>query len=233
MRFAQGFVAMLPLWTGAIPVGVAYGVAARDAGLTLVDTQLMSLTVFSAAAQMSAIALIGAGTPAVIVIGSALALNMQLLLIGLSVGKQTRPRLLGRLIAAYFLTDGAYGVALAGANLTLARLLGAGVSMFTAWNLGTILGAAAMRILPMPDLLAGDFVAPLAFLAVLVPLIRTWALALTALIAGAAAVGLTLLMTNGMAVLAASLVGSIVGAWWARRASGCADAMSKSTEKAP
>ena len=233
MRFAQGFLAMLPLWTGAIPVGVAYGVAARDAGLSLADAQLMSLTVFSAAAQMSAIALIGAGTPAVIVIGTALALNIQLLLIGVSAGKQTRPRLLGRLIAAYFLTDGAYGVALAGANLTLARLLGAGVSMFTAWNLGTVLGGAGMRVLPMAELLAGDFVAPLAFLAVLVPLLRTWASALTALVAGVAAVGLTPFTTNGVAVLAASLVGSIAGAWWARRASGRASAISESAERTP
>jgi hypothetical protein len=61
VRFAQGFPAMLPLWTGAIPVGIAYGAAAREAGLSLAETQLMSLTVFSAAAQMSAVALIGAG----------------------------------------------------------------------------------------------------------------------------------------------------------------------------
>ena len=93
LRFAQGFLAMLPLWTGAIPVGIAYGAAARDVGLSLVETHLMSLTVFSAAAQMSAVALIGAGMPAVILIGTALALNIQLLLIGLSVGRQTHPGL--------------------------------------------------------------------------------------------------------------------------------------------
>ncbi len=33
MRFAQGFFAMLPLWTGVIPVGIAYGTAARDVGV--------------------------------------------------------------------------------------------------------------------------------------------------------------------------------------------------------
>ncbi|MGN6810562.1 MAG: hypothetical protein ACTHMP_06785, partial [Thermomicrobiales bacterium] len=45
--FARGFLALIPLWTGAIPVGIAYGVAARGVGLGLVETLLMSLTVFS------------------------------------------------------------------------------------------------------------------------------------------------------------------------------------------
>ncbi|ETX03891.1 AzlC family ABC transporter permease [Candidatus Entotheonella palauensis] len=221
MRFAQGFLAMLPLWTGAIPVGIAYGAAARDAGLSFAETQLMSLTVFSAAAQMSAVALIGAGMPTVILIGTALALNVQLLLLGLSAGQQTHSRWLGRVIGAYFLTDGAYGIALAGGKLTLARLLGAGVSMFTAWNLGTALGATAIHLLPIPALFAADFVAPLAFLAVLVPLVRTWATVLTVWVTALVTLGLIPLMPNGAAILMASLVGSAVGAWWAyRRRSG-------------
>ncbi len=218
MRFAQGFLAMLPLWTGAIPVGIAYGAAARDVGLSLVETHLMSLTVFSAAAQMSVVALIGAGMPGVILIGTALALNIQLLLIGLSVGRQTQTHWIGRLVGAYFLTDGAYGIALVGGKLTFSRLLGAGVSMFIAWNLGTVLGTTAVHALPIPDTFAVDFVAPLAFLAVLVPLVHTRASALTVLITGVATLGLIQLLPNGIAVLTASLVGSVAGAWCAHQA---------------
>ena len=46
---------------GAIPSGIAYGVAAHGAGLGPGETQLMSLVVFSAAAQVGAVALLGAG----------------------------------------------------------------------------------------------------------------------------------------------------------------------------
>lgn len=218
MQFAQGFLAMLPLWTGAIPVGIAYGAAARDVGLSFTETQFMSLTVFSAAAQMSAVALLTASMPTVILVGTALALNIQLALIGLSAGQQTQPRLLGRLIGAYFLTDGAYGVALVGGKLTLPRLLGTGVSMFIAWNLGTAFGATMIHVLPIPEQVAVDFVAPLAFLAVLVPLVRTWPGGLTVLATSAAACGFMMLLPKGVAVLAASLVGSVIGAWWAHRA---------------
>jgi predicted branched-subunit amino acid permease len=193
--FVRGFVAMLPLWTGAIPVGIAYGVAARGAGLGPGETLLMSLTVFSAATQVSAVSLFSQGTPGLVLVGVALALNAQLLLLGFAIGRQTRPSQLGRLMAAYFLTDGAYGVALTGGRLTLPRLVGAGVSMFAAWNLGTALGATAMQALPDLRQLGVDAIVPLTFLAVLVPL-----------------------APGGVAVLGASLAGSAAGAWWSRRA---------------
>ncbi len=209
---------MLPLWTGAIPVGMAYGAAAQDVGLSLAETLLMSMTVFSAATQMSAIALIGDGMPTAILVGTALALNIQLLLIGLSAGRQVRPCLSGCLVGAYFLTDAAYGVAWSDGKLTFARLVGAGMSMFVAWNLGTMLGATATGVLPIPEAFPMDFVVPLTFLAVLVPLVQTWAAALTVFVTGVAMLGLMPLLPNGIAVLTAILVGSAAGGWWAYRA---------------
>lgn len=215
--FARGFGALLPLWAGAIPVGVAYGVAARGAGLSFGEAQLMSLTVFSAAGQVSAVTLLDAEAPGIVIVGAALALNAQLLLLGLAAGRRLRPSRAGRLVAAFFLTDGAYGVAVAGGRLTLPGLLGAGVSMFVAWNAGTGLGAAAGHALPDPRRLGVDFVATLTFLAVLVPLVRTRAAALTAVVAGVAPLLLARLAPGGVAVLGAGLAGSAARAWWARR----------------
>ena len=215
--FVQGYIAMLPLWTGAIPIGIAYGVAARGTGLGLGETLLMSLTVFSAATQVSTLALLGKGTAALALIGVALALNVQLLLIGFAIGRQTRPSPLGRLMAAYFLTDGAYGVALNGGQLTLPRLVGAGISMFMAWNLGTAIGATTVHALPDLRRLGVDFVVPLTFLAVLLPLLRTRAAVLVALVAGVVTLLMGQLAPGGAVVLGAGLAGSAVGAWWSRR----------------
>jgi len=67
---------------GRDPIGIAYGVAARGAGFSLFETQLMSVIVFSASAQVSTLLDAGAGAPALIIIVTALALNAQLLLIG-------------------------------------------------------------------------------------------------------------------------------------------------------
>jgi predicted branched-subunit amino acid permease len=163
--FRRGFVGLLPLWAGAIPAGVAYGVAARGIGLGMVETQVMSLTVFSAAAQLSAVPLLGGGTPTSVLVVTAMALNAQLLLLGLTVGRQVRPTRWRRLAAAWLLTDGAFGVASGQGRLRLPVLLGAGASMYLAWNAGTAIGASAGTVVPDPRRFGVDLVVPLTFLA--------------------------------------------------------------------
>lgn len=215
--FLRGFVALLPLWTGAIPFGIAYGVSARNAGLSVGETQLMSLVVFSAAAQVSAVSLLAEGAPILVLVGTVLALNAQLLLLGLAIGRQVRLSWAKRLVAAWFLTDGAYGIATAHGRLQLPILLGAGVSMYIAWNTGTVLGTAVGVALPDTRQLGVDFVVPLTFLAVLVPLVRTRTAALVALVAGVTALVLIWGGAAIVAVLGAGLAGSAVGAWRTRR----------------
>lgn len=215
--FRHGFVGLLPLWLGAIPIGIAYGVAARAAGFSLFETQVMSVIVFSASAQISALSLLGAGAPVLVIIVTALALNAQLLLIGLAVGRQERPSWLARLLAACVLTDAAYGVALADGRARLPVLVAAGVSMLLGWNLGTAIGALVGAALPDPRRLGVDLVVTLTFLGVLIPLIRSRAALLAALAAGLTTLVL-LSVAPSVAVLGAGMVGGGVGAWCSRRA---------------
>ncbi len=217
--FAQGFLAMLPLWAGAIPSGIAYGVAAQAIGLGVAETQLMSLVVFSAAAQVSAVSLLDTDAPGLLLVGTAMALNAQLLLLGLTVGRQVRLSWVERFVTAWFLTDGAFGVTAARGPLRIPVLLGAGMSMFLAWNLGTSLGMAGGQALPDAQRASLDFVVPLSFLAVLVPLVRTRATALVVLAACLVTPMLALFVPGGVAVLGAGVLGSAAGAWWLRHAS--------------
>ena len=216
--FARGFVAMLPLWAGALPIGAAYGVGARDAGLGPGEAQLMSLLVFSAAAQVSVVTLLAADAPGLVLVGTALALSVHFPLLGLEIGRRLRLSWPARLAVAWFLTDGAYGVAAGRGPLRLPVLLGAGVSMYGAWNIGTGLGIVAGQVLPDPRQLDLDVVVPLTFLAVLVPLLRTRTAALVALVAGAAALALTFVAPGGPALLGGGLAGGAVGAWRMRPA---------------
>jgi predicted branched-subunit amino acid permease len=214
--FGRGFVAMLPLWVGAIPVGVAFGVAAGQAGLSGGEGQAMSLLVFSAAAQVSAVALLDDGAPAVALVGAAVALNVQLLLLGLAVGRRLRPGWSRRLAAAFLLTDASYAVAAGGGRLSVPGLLGAGASMYLGWNLGTALGVAGGGVLPDPGRYGVELLVPLSFLAVLVPLLRTRAAVPTALAAGGTVLLLGRMAPGGVAMLGAGVAGSVVGAWWSR-----------------
>jgi predicted branched-subunit amino acid permease len=218
--FLRGAVSLLPLWAGAIPSGIAFGVAARHAGLGAGETQLMSLLVFSAAGQMGAVSLLDAGTSPALVLGTVIALNAQLLLLSVTVARQLRPPPTLRPLVAWLLTDGAYGVAAARVPLHLATLMGAGASMYAAWNLGTALGIAAGNTLVETRHLGLDLIVPLTFVAVLVPLLRTHAACLAGLTSALVALLLARLVPLGIAVLAAGLAGSTAGAWWARREKG-------------
>ena len=110
-HFVRGFGVMLPLWLAALPSGFAYGIAAQGAGLGPATTQLFSLLVFSAAGQIGALALFSTGGSPLAAIGTVMLLNIQLLLLGLTIGRRLRPTWPTRLALAPFLTDGAFAVA--------------------------------------------------------------------------------------------------------------------------
>lgn len=211
--FRRGFAAMVPLWVGAVPVGIAYGAAAREGGLTPGEAQLMSLLVFSAAAQVSAVDGLTAGASLWPLIGTAIALNLHLPLLGLPAdrGPLRPPSRWARIAAASVLTEGAYAVAAAGRPPRLPRLAGAGVSMYLAWTLATAIGASGGALLQRATL-GLDLLAPLTFLAVLIPLIRTRSTLLTALSAAAAALLLARIAPNPVAVLGGGMTGGLVGA---------------------
>ena len=67
-----------------------------------------------------------------------------------------------------------------------------------------------------PRRLGIDLVAPLSFLAVLVPLVGTRPMALVALVAGMAALLLVRVVPSGIAVLGAGVLGIAAGAWLER-----------------
>jgi predicted branched-subunit amino acid permease len=212
-EFREGFAAMLPLWLGAIPSGIAFGAAARGGGLNAIEAQAMSLTVFSAAAQMSTIAQDAAERSTLLVILTALALNAHLPLLGAAVSRSESPSWRQRLPLAWFLTDGAFAVAAARGKLTGAMVAGAGASMYLAWNAGTAAGLLAGEALPASWRSGIDLVVPLTFVAVLAPLLRSLRIVLVAAVAGATALVAAQALPVGVAVLLAGLLGAMLGAW--------------------
>ncbi|HVB08857.1 MAG TPA: AzlC family ABC transporter permease [Bacillota bacterium] len=208
----RGFLAMLPLWVGAIPSGIAFGLAARAAGLSALQAQLMSGLAVNAAVQLTFVTLLH--TPVYLLLLTVLTLGAELPLLGLAIGRQLRLTWPQRLLVAWLLTDGAYGVAAALGPLELPVLLGAEASMFLGWNLGTALGLLAVHAVPAIAHAAG-FVVPLTFLAVLLPLMRSRGAVAAALAAAATALVLGRAAPGGVAVLGAAVAGSAAGAWLA------------------
>jgi 4-azaleucine resistance transporter AzlC len=210
--FADGVRAMVPLWAGVIPFGAAYAVTARAAGLTIAETQLMSLIVFSGGAQFSAAGLVAAGAGPWTIVATTFLINVRHVLYGLALGGTTPLRGWRRLAAAHLLTDEAFGVHVAHGHGRAPFLLGAGLSLFVVWNAATLLGAVFAHRVPDPAAIGLDLVFPLAFLALLLPLLTGRVAVLVALVAGGLAWALAPVTGFGVAVLVAGVGGSTLGA---------------------
>jgi len=98
--FKQGFLAMLPFWLGAAPCAAAYSIAAQQAGLTSTEIQLMSLTVYSAAAQVGIVQLLSAGASTFTIVVTAVVMSLHHFLYGMSLAKRMRLSQFERIAAA-------------------------------------------------------------------------------------------------------------------------------------
>jgi 4-azaleucine resistance transporter AzlC len=211
-----GFRAMAPLWLGVIPFALAYAVTARDAGLSVLETQALSLLVFAGSAQFSAAGLFGAGAGGVEIVLTTFLLNVRHVLYGLSLGRRMKLAPRQRPVAAYFLTDEAFGVVAAASDRRFSFLLGAELSLFLTWNLATFGGALLGDAIPDPAELGVDLIFPLAFLALLVPLLRTRIELAVAVVSGALAYVLARELPGGLPILVTGVLGSLLGAWLTR-----------------
>jgi len=210
--FRSGFRATAPLWLGVAPFGVAYAVLARGAGLSLLETQALSLLVFAGSSQVSAVGLFARGAGGLEIVFTTLLLNVRHVLYGLSLGRRVPLTRRERLAAAFFLTDEAYGVSVASGARTFSFVLGAEVSLYVTWNLATLAGALLGGVIPDPEKLGVDFVFPLAFLALLIPLLRRRVDVLVAVVAGVLAWVLARNTPGGLPIVIAGVVGSLLGA---------------------
>jgi 4-azaleucine resistance transporter AzlC len=209
----------LPILLGVAPFGMIYGVLALGAGLPAVAAQAMSSIVFAGSAQLITTQLLREHTPSLVIVTTVLVVNLRHALYSASFA----PRLkhLGarwKLLLAYLLTDEAYAVAAAryaregdGPDVSPHRhwyLLGAGATLWAAWQLstaaGVFLGAA------VPERWSLDFTLALTFIAIVFPALKDGPTTAAALAAGALAV-LAIGLPYKLGLVMAALAGIAVG----------------------
>ncbi len=212
-----GYRAIFPLWLGVAPFAVAYAVTAKAGGLSLWETQWMSLTVFAGASQFAAAGLFGQGASAAGIIATTAVLNVRHLLYGLSLAQKVRLTLGQRLVAAQFLTDEAYGISIGAPGLNVAYLLGAELSLYTVWNVSTLLGSLIGQLVPDPEQLGVGIVFPVAFLGLLMPQLSGRLPLSVALLSGVLAWLCSRWLPGGLVVLITGVLGALAGAWLSTR----------------
>jgi 4-azaleucine resistance transporter AzlC len=215
--FTAGFRAIVPLWLGIAPFAAAYAVTARAAGLSVFETSWMSLSVFAGAAQFAAAGLFGQGASPLSIIATVAVLNVRHVLYGLSLAQKVPMTWPQRLLAAQLLTDEAYGVAVGAPGLNYAYLLGAELSLYTVWNVFTLLGGLLGSLVPDPAKLGVGIVFPLAFLGLLMPHLKSRVPVTVAVMSGLIAWGLSRVVPGGLVVLLTGVLGALAGAWLSTR----------------
>ena len=214
-NFWAGVRAEIPLLIGVFPFGMIYGALAINAGLSTLAAQLMSSIVFAGSAQFITTQLVRESTPGLIIVLTIAVVNLRHMLYSASlapylVALSTR----WKALLSYLLTDEAYvptAIHYEKNGVTPYShwfLLGAGLALWSTWQVSTALGIFLGTAIPEEWSL--DFALPLTFIAMAVPVLKD-----RPAIAAAVSAGIVALVAYSLpyklGLLVAALVGIAVG----------------------
>jgi len=220
--FAQGVRAALPVLLGVVPFGVITGVAMVASGIPPFAAIAMSLLVFAGASMVATAQLLASSTPILLVVLTTLIINLRFMMYSASLRLHfAHAPLRWRLLLGYLTADNVYGLMLQRFSDRpddpgkMPFFLGAGVAIWLVWQLAVLAGVLIGAGVPTSWRL--DFAAPLAFIAMTIPLLRD-----RAMIAAALAAGVTVVAAHALplklSVLLAAAVGITAGMVFERRA---------------
>jgi predicted branched-subunit amino acid permease len=222
-----GLLAILPFLPVVAPFGVLFGVLATEAGMTLAQVMAFTTIVIAGVAQFAALGLLEEGAPFAVIVASAMAVNLRMVMYSAALVPHLGPApLWQRAIVSYALFDQTFALAqgryeaedAAGARWSVADKVrfyfGATSLIVPCWLLATWAGATLGAFIP--EAWPIDFALPLAFVAMVGPMLRTRAHMAAAAVSVVAALALAPLPWN-LGLIAAAALGMAAGAEIERR----------------
>jgi predicted branched-subunit amino acid permease len=223
--YFRGIRAALPFLLVVAPFGMLFGVVGTEAGLNLAQVMGFSVVIIAGAAQFTAVQLMQEQAPTLIVLASALAVNLRMAMYAASLAPHLGPAPgWQRILIAYFNVDGTYALSHmeyeAKPALSLPEKVGFYMGTATVicfpWYVATWIGAVLGASIPAG--LSIDFAVPVAFMSFFAPALRTF----PHVAAAGTAIVLTVLLQwvpYSLWILLAGAGGMIVGAELERRMS--------------
>jgi predicted branched-subunit amino acid permease len=225
--FWRGARDALPFLLVVAPFALLFGVVATEAGLDVVETFAFSFLVIAGAAQFAALQQMSENAPTIIVILTALAVNLRMAMYSASLLPWLGPApFWKRAVIAYFNTDQTYAMGIAefdrrpqmSLSERIGYFLGLAAPVAPTWYAMTLVGALAGQRIP-PEY-ALDFAMPITFIAVVAPMLRTLAHVAAAGSSVVAALALGFMPYNAGLLVAAAIamaVGAQTELWLERR----------------
>ena len=226
--FLRGARDALPFILVVGPFALLFGVVGTEAGLNLVEVMGFSVLVIAGASQCAALQVMSENAPTVIVVLTALAVNLRMAMYSASLTPYLgKASLVKRALVAYFMVDQAYTLSQIKFEMEpemsvaarVAYYLGTVMPIAPFWYVLTYVGAVAGT--QIPPAFALDFALPITFIAMIAPALRTVA-HIAAAVTSIVVALLMAWMPYGTGLLVAALVAMMVGAqielWQARKA---------------
>lgn len=196
--------------TGAY--GISFGALSVASGLSIWQTQALSLLLFSGGSQFAVVGVLGAGGSGVAAVAASTLLGVRNGLYALQTSRFLGVHGLRRLAAAQLTIDESTAVGLAQPE-PRAQRLGfwlTGTAVFVGWNLMTFAGALVGNAIGDPRTYGLDAAAAAAFAALLWPRLRSGDASAAAVLAAFVALLTSPLLPAGMPVILAALA-ALVG----------------------
>ena len=191
--FFRGTRDIIPLLIAAAPFGIVFGALAQANGLSVFATMGMSLFVFAGSSQFVAATLIGAGAAVPIIILTVFVVNLRHMLYAVSLMPYVSelPQKV-RALMAFWLTDESYAtlskglIGEPGMSQFHWYYFGSAFAMYFNWQCCTALGIFLGQEIPDLTKWGLDIAMVVAFVGIVVPILKNkaqWACAITAFFA--------------------------------------------------
>jgi 4-azaleucine resistance transporter AzlC len=197
--------------------GLVFGLAARNAGYSLIEASAMSVIVFAGASQFTAAGYVASGLPWLPIVVLTFLLNARHALYSASLSPRLRDhpfRL--RAAMAHVLTDEAFALS-ATHFQRVGRVdipgywIAAVVAVFIPWNLATLAGMLLGGAVPNPTVLGLDVVFPAAMAGLAAGLVTGRRELVAAVVGATLGVGLSLTIGLQLGIIAGGLLGPLAG----------------------
>ena len=210
--------------------GISFGALAVASGLSVLQTCLLSLLLFSGGSQFALIGILGGGGTVGAAVAASSLLGLRNALYGLQLAPTMLPAGWRRFAIAQLTIDESTAVAVSQSARPLRRLgfWVTGLGVYIGWNLMTLAGALAGNALGDPKRFGLDAAASAAFVALLWPRLRSREPVAIAIVGAVVTTILIPVIPQGLPVIAAALAGAVVAAFWpsrwsAKRTAGAAE----------
>lgn len=213
--FAMGSKTAIPIALGYFPLGLAFGVLAREAGLDVFQTVFMSFMVFAGAGQFIAVGLLKTGAEIITIVVTTFLVNLRLFLMGMALQPKLKSWSKLRLgIIASEITDETFVVAsdyYSNHEPSWPFHLGLNVTSHMAWVFSSGLGASVGNLIQDPAKFGLNFALPAMFIALLVGQVKNRVTLIVAIGAGIVSLVARTLIPGNWHILLATIVAASLG----------------------